>query len=72
MKNKKSFTIISGVVLGLMLLSGVAFVQAAPQVNTSPNHRTPGVYGTVSAVIGTTLTVTSRGFKNKDRYDLHS
>lgn len=74
MKNKLAVVLSSSVIVGSLLMAGTAFAQTNDtQPSTSARAgwsghagmgagRAPGVFGTVSAVNGTSLTVTSKGF----------
>ncbi|MGH7141048.1 MAG: DUF5666 domain-containing protein [Minisyncoccia bacterium] len=73
MKNKVGLVIIGSAMAGSLLLSGTALA-AAPQTppqgghgqwmghGGAPNQMPPGVFGSVTAINGSTLTVESRGF----------
>lgn len=74
MKNKIGFILGSSALVGTLLVSGTAFAdtQAGLTVGVNGNMRegrgemmrpAPGVFGTVSAINGTTLNVTSLPFK---------
>jgi len=64
MRNRIGLIVLGSVVLGSLLVSGVAF--AATQRGTDGlggrRGHAVGMFGTVSAVNGTTVTVTSKGF----------
>jgi hypothetical protein len=69
MKNKLGLIIAGSTMLGFLLIGGTALA-ATPSVTTSVGAsahwgmggKMPGVFGTVSAISGDTLTVTSRAF----------
>jgi hypothetical protein len=68
MKNKISILALSGaLIISTFAFAGVAFAQTTPPGNSAwgrmqGQSRSPGVYGTVSAVSGNTITVNSKGF----------
>ena len=66
MKNKISYLFLSLVLLiSPFAFASVAFAQTTPPGNSGWAHmqrRGPGIYGTVSAINGNSLTVTSNGF----------
>ncbi len=71
MKSKLTLLVTSSALLGSLLIVGVASAQTTtpPLSGSQGGHwgmgtgsRMPGVFGTVSAINGTTLTVTSKGF----------
>lgn len=66
---KSRFALLAGIAVCATLLStGVAFAQSTPQANAQGPRgfgrmgHPPGIFGTVSAVSGSTLTVQSKGF----------
>lgn len=68
MKNKITLALTSSAILGTLLFSGVASAQTIPNPPANPGGwgtrgvHAPGVRGTVSAISGDILTVTSKGF----------
>jgi hypothetical protein len=65
MKNKIALAVTSSAILGTLLFSGVAFAQttpANPGAWSGRGNHAPGVRGTVSAINGDILTVTSNGY----------
>ena len=61
MKNKIGLLVTGSAILGSLLIGGTAFA-AGPGFGNGGTGRAPGVFGTVSAVSGNTLTVASKGF----------
>jgi hypothetical protein len=71
MKNKLWVMAAGSAVLGSLLFSGIALAQTQPAGGSQEGWggrmghmmgRAPGVFGTVSAINGSTLTITSKGF----------
>ena len=62
MKNKIGYGVAGSVLLGSLLLVGTAFAAGPGSWQGGPRGQMPGVFGTVSAISGDTLTVTSKGF----------
>ena len=62
MKNNIRYGIAGSVLLGSLLLAGTAFAAGPGSWQGGMGGRVPGVFGTVSSISGTTLTVTSKGF----------
>ena len=61
MKNKIGLLVTGSAILGSLLIAGTAFA-AGPGFGHGMGGRGPGVFGTVSAISGNTLTVDSKGF----------
>ncbi len=59
-ENNVGYLVAGSMLLGSFLLSGTAL--AAGPTTGGWQHRAPGVFGTVSAISGDTITVTSKGF----------
>ncbi len=62
MKNKIGIIVISSAMLGPLLIGSVAFAADYGLGNSGIGSRAPGIFGTVSVINGTNLTVTSKGF----------
>ena len=72
MRNKLLTAAGSIAIVGSLLIAGTAFAQTPPTAqgggwgargsHVGGTHMMPGVFGTVSAISGTTLTLTSKGF----------
>ena len=67
MKNNIGLLVASSALIGSFFIAGTAFA-AGPGMHGAPGANKPGVFGTVSAINGTTLTVTSK-FGLKDSGD---
>lgn len=61
-KNKIGIIAISSAIVGSMLVWGVALAAGPSFGRGGIGGRAPGIFGTVSAISGNTLTVTSKGF----------
>jgi hypothetical protein len=63
MKNKIAVLVASSALFGSLLFSGVAFAQTAQSGHAwGGQGHAPGVFGTVTAISGNSLTVSSKGF----------
>jgi hypothetical protein len=62
MKNKIGLLVTGSAVFASLLFSGVAFAQTTPAAWGGHMGHAPGVFGTVSAINGSTLTLNSKGF----------
>ncbi|HEY5383265.1 MAG TPA: DUF5666 domain-containing protein [Candidatus Paceibacterota bacterium] len=64
MKNKIGVLVASSALFGSLLFTGIAFAQTTPGAHAWGGQagRAPSVFGTVSAINGDTLTITSKGF----------
>lgn len=64
MKNKLGVFLTGSMLLGSLFLAGTAFAQTPPQNGNWSGHTgaKPGVFGSVTAINGSTLTIDSKGF----------